>query len=125
MDEIEMYVEAFKTSDGGAVRKCKCGSFFYNSNGGWDFLDGELESLRGDMSATDLPDAVGMVRVNGTLYVTACSCWHDVARRVMDFLDENVEQVAAYYKLKAEAAEASASRFRVAAVNSSRAILLE
>ena len=36
-----------------------------------------------------------------------------------------LQQVAAYYKLKAEAAEASASRFRVAAVNSSRAILLE
>lgn len=51
--KIEIFEEAFRSGVGHSEFTYCCGKVFYNSNGGWDWEDGELEELE-KSGATDL-----------------------------------------------------------------------
>lgn len=87
------FEDAFDCGASGAVRHCNCGRVFYNSDGGWDFEPGELESLKAS-GATDLDHACGEINFNGKTYAIDCPCWHDRAMAVIEFLNEHAQSIA-------------------------------
>ena len=84
--KIEIFEEAFCDHLGGSYRECDCGKIFYNSNGGWDWEDGELEALEKSEDAIDLDYSIGEVYFEGRRYVIDCKCWHKRALVIFNFL---------------------------------------
>lgn len=83
---------------------------FYNSDGGWDFDEGELDKLHADPNAKDLDYAVPFVEFEGTVYVADCTCWHERAERILAFLDDHAIQVANYLMAERQRKIKEASR---------------
>lgn len=83
---IEILEEAFRDHTAGSRRECDCGKIFYNSNGGWDWEEGELEALEKSESATDLDYSVGTMTLEGKEYCLDCGCWHKRALVIFGFL---------------------------------------
>lgn len=93
---IENFENAFRTSTGSCLFECKCGRRFFNSNGGWDWEDGELEELEEDNTATDLDWSVGSLYFDSAEYARDCDCWHDRAKNLMGLIDRHSRQLAEY-----------------------------
>ena len=91
---------AFDSHRGRNTMQCKCGKKFYNSDGGWDFEDGELEALRKDPNAVDLDCSVSILEFEGSQYVMDCECWKKRAEKIMQFLDFHKHQIAQYFRLE-------------------------
>ena len=85
-EKIEIFEEAFRDHCTGSRRECDCGKMFYNSNGGWDWEDGELEALEKSNTATDLDYSVGTLTFEGKEYCLDCSCWHKRALMIFRFV---------------------------------------
>jgi hypothetical protein len=97
---IESFKEAFHTGVGGCRRKCECGVQFYNTDGGWDWEEGELEELEADESARDIDCTVSTVYFLGMEYVYQCDCWHEDAEKIMNFIDDHAHCIAQYLRLE-------------------------
>lgn len=104
---------------GGSVRICECGKTFYNSDGGWDWEDGELERLEKN-DAIDLDHAVGDLFFNGTMYVDACDCWHAKAERLMGWIDDNAHRIAHYLNSEKKREQAEADSMPVVEVQDTK-----
>ena len=85
-NKIEIFEKAFGLSVGHSCMKCECGKTFYNSNGGWDWENGELEALEKSKNAIDLDYSVGEIGFEGKRYVPDCECWHERAMMIFKFL---------------------------------------
>lgn len=113
MDTKDTFERAFSVGGSSASATCNCGRTFYNSDGGWDWEDGELEGLVEDKDATDIGYGVGLIEVQGRTYAVDCNCWHSVCSMVELFIDRHAHQIAEYLKLekkrKIEEAEKSAT----------------
>lgn len=111
MNKFDNFTVAFDTHTGSCSAQCACGKQFYNSDGAWDFEEGELDKLQNDSDATDLLYSVSFVQFEGSLYVFDCTCWRDRAKRIMEFIDGHAFQIIEYLKLektrKAKEAEES------------------
>ena len=81
----EVFEDAFQHS-GTCRMECECGKTYYNSNGGWDWADGELETLAADETAIDLPYTVGRITFEGKEYANGCDCWIELAAMIYRFL---------------------------------------
>lgn len=95
---IESFKEAFPTGYGGARRECECGILFYNSCGGWDWEEGELEDLDKDKESRDIDCTVSEVEFEGKSYVYQCDCWHKRAEQIMEFIDNHSHGIAQYLR---------------------------
>lgn len=100
----QRFERAFSDGGGGSVRQCVCGREFYNSNGGWDWNDGELELLRAKADATDLPWAVSGVYFEGQFFVADCDCWTARAARIVGWIRHHDHQIVTLLKLDKQAA---------------------
>jgi len=103
MKDLKSFEDAFKTNTGGCRGVCECGKQFYNSGGGWNWEDGEIERLR-EENAQDLDRSVGFVRFENKEYCRDCDCWHKRANDVMGFIDTHNHQIAKYLSLEKERA---------------------
>lgn len=65
------FVDAFCHS-GSCMGTCDCGVFYYDSDGQWDFGEGELERHQADPKAVDSP--VHQIEVGGRTFVVGCPC---------------------------------------------------
>jgi hypothetical protein len=97
----ERFEDAFDDGVGWSRVTCQCGQTYYNSDGGWDWEDGELEALRKDPKATDVDYSVSEMTVNGKTYVTGCPCTAELVR-VENFIRAYRYKIAAYLKAVAE-----------------------
>lgn len=102
MDKIKFdnFECAFDMHTGGCRHTCACGKTYYNSDGGWDWDEGELEKLKADENAIDLDHAVGLIYLEGCEFVMDCDCWHKRAEHVMAFIDAHAQQIADYLRLE-------------------------
>ncbi len=96
--KIKILEEAFSCATGHSYFECNCGEVFYNSNGGWDWEEGELEGLE-KSDAVDLDYAVEDLRFEGNNYCKDCSCWHKRALRIFAFLMVHNRQIVEIFKL--------------------------
>ncbi len=103
----ENFERAFSTNSGGCRRVCECGREFYNPDGGWDWSDGELESLESN-DATALPYTVGEVAFEGKTYVNACNCWHKRADMLQNWINGHRHQIARFLSLEKKSKQAEA-----------------
>jgi hypothetical protein len=110
-ERIEQFEKAF-ASDGGLCRAtCHCGKTYYNSYDqqiGWE--EGELEKLEADDQAIGVDFHVGRVDLEGREYVNTCTCWHERAEIVMNFLDSHAFQIAEYLTLEKARKQKEADR---------------
>jgi hypothetical protein len=90
------FERAFSTRTSGARRECPCGRIFYNPNGGWDWDDGELESLGKNAQATGLDYAVGEIDFEGVGFCIDCECWHERALRMLNWIVAHDEAIAEF-----------------------------
>ena len=111
MDKFQNFKEAFSPPIGSCSAQCACGRQFYNSDGHWDFEEGELEGLESDPKATALEYSVGYIEFEGTTYIWDCDCWHDRAKKIIAFIDAHAGAIVEYLKLekKRKLKEANAS----------------
>lgn len=97
---IESFKEAFHTGMGGCRRECDCGVQFYNSDGGWDWEERELERLEADKTSRDIDCSVAEVEFEGKSFVYQCDCWHERAEKLMEFIDGHSHGIAEYLTLE-------------------------
>lgn len=111
---IENYERAFTLPRASRDERCNCGRIFFDGqNGGWDWEDGEYEKYLNDPNATVLTHSASAVMVQGTEYATDCDCWHEIATKVMNFLDANRHGIAEYFKLERERLQSQANSFPI------------
>ena len=96
------FYDAFKVPVGSCRGTCNCGKVYYNSNGGWDFDENEIEQLK-LMGATDLDYSIGFIEFEGLTYIYDCECWHERAVKIQSFIDGHSHQIAAYINGEAKA----------------------
>ena len=97
-DKIEIFEIAFRSGVGHSRMECVCGKVFYNSNGRWDWEDGELEELK-KSNATDLDYTVGSVFFEEKEYCLDCDCWHKRALVIFESLVRHNHQIAELFSL--------------------------
>lgn len=112
--KLENFIEAFHSHSGGSVRECNCGRVFYNSSGGWDWENGELEKLQASKTATDLEWSVSTVVFEGKECVIDCDCWEKRAEQIMRFLDGHAVQICDYFKAEKRRMTKAADEFPTA-----------
>jgi hypothetical protein len=95
-EKLQTFEDAFSTHSGSCYATCACGRIFYNSNGGWDWEEGELENLEKIQTAVDLDYAVESLSFEGKTYVKDCKCWHDRAAIIKKFVDGHAREIANY-----------------------------
>lgn len=100
-DKLENFERAFSSGTGGCRRTCNCGKeYFDNSNGHYDWEDGELEALLASKTSVALDYSVGDIDFEGTQYVDACPCWHERAEQIMSFIDNHAFKISEYLTLE-------------------------
>lgn len=86
-EKIEIFKEAFREKVfTGSRRDCICGNIFYNSGGGWDWEDGELEGLAKNIKAFDVDYSVSTITFEGKERCLDCNCWHKRALMIFEFV---------------------------------------
>ena len=99
VEKIEIFEDAFKDQGFvGSRRDCICGNIFYNSNGGWDWEDGELEELAKNKRAFDVDYSVGTITFEGKEYCLDCTCWHKRALMIFRFLTTHNSPIVALFR---------------------------
>lgn len=106
----EIFEISFRTS-GTSRMQCQCGKFYYNSNGQWDWEDGELEEYHADKESIDVDYTIGRLVFNNSEYADACNCWQDDAARVYHWLIAHRYSVVDFYCKVKESLEVEAERF--------------
>lgn len=83
-------------SDGGFARhQCVCGKQFYNAgDAGIDWEEGELADL--EANAEGLVGSVGVLRIEGKDYVSACDCWYPTGSKFCRIIDQHAHSIARY-----------------------------
>lgn len=94
--QLRNFESAFGTPGAGCRRECHCGRWFFDYHNQWDWSEGELEGFQSDPKATGLGHAVSTLMFEGREYVTDCDCWHKRASRIIEWLHENFNEVAAF-----------------------------
>lgn len=97
---IESFKEAFHAGTGSCRRECACGIQFYNSDGGWNWEEGELERLEADKTSRDLDCTIAEVEFFDIEYVYQCDCWYEKAKQFMEVVDNHAHGIAQYLTLE-------------------------
>jgi hypothetical protein len=98
-DKLRNFEEAFSTGSHGCVGTCRCGKTYFDAhNSSCDWEKGELERLEKIANPVDF--AVGGVHFEGCDYLDACTCWHERAKRIMDFIEVHASSIARYLNLE-------------------------
>ena len=98
-EKIEIFEEAFRDRGFvGSRRDCACGNIVYNSDGGWDWEEGELEGLAKNLKATDVDYSVGTITFEGKEYCLDCNCWHKRAVMIFGFLMAHNSPIVALFR---------------------------
>lgn len=94
---MESFTDAFDSRVSGCRRECACGREYWdNYNSGYDWDEGELERLAANPNATPLGYAVSSIEFEGTSYVWDCPCWKPRAKRIVAFLLNHDNEIAAF-----------------------------
>jgi hypothetical protein len=114
MGEFDQFEKAFDMHISGPVAECNCGRIFWDSyNSGYDWSEGEKERLSENPKATAVPYGVQRISLEGRYYCSDCDCWHERARRIEDWLRDNQEQIAEWFKLEKRRREKAAAEVPV------------
>lgn len=109
--DINSFEESFEGDHSSMMKECACRTVFYNyQSEGVDWEEGELEALESNQNTIGLDHYIGVVSFEGKEYVMHCGCWHERARRVMQFIDSHSHSIARYINAekKRKLAEAEA-----------------
>lgn len=110
----EEFERAFGGSGSCRVKCGFCGREEYNSDGGWDWDDGELEALRADPNAEDVYYTPTWGYLVGKQYLHGCPC--NEARRYEDFIWSHRHGIIRYLRARTQAnlktAEADAAEVK-------------
>jgi hypothetical protein len=104
------FEDGFRTRAAGAVRQCCCGRVFYNPGNGWDWDEGELDSLAANPNATSVEWACGEVRIDGVIYAQDCTCWHERGLTILKWVLGHDEEIAQFLTNVKAAKTAEANR---------------
>lgn len=108
-DKLENFTEAFSDHSGGCRRTCECGKEYWDTyNSGYSWEDGEIEGLEKNPDAVGLPHSVSTLSFEGREYVMDCTCFHDRASRIMNWIDTHAAQIANYLNLEKKRKQAIA-----------------
>lgn len=107
-EKLENFEQAFTPPVGSCSVTCECGRVFYNPSGSWDFYEGELESLKNNPKATPVEWSCGYVFFEGHEYAMDCNCWHERAKKLMDWIDAHADRIAKYLTLEKKRKQAIA-----------------
>jgi predicted dehydrogenase len=111
MSQFENFERAFRGGVSGCRRDCECGIEYWDSyNGGYDWGEGEVESLMNNPKAKALDHAVGIVEFEGCVYVDGCTCWHERARKIIAWMVHHDEAIAEFLSLEKERKQREANR---------------
>ena len=88
--------------------QCNCGTEYYDSHGGWDWSEGELEALQSSETAKDV-GGVSRIMFEGRKYVYACDCWHKRALAITGFIETHASIIACYLESERKASIAALS----------------
>lgn len=95
---LESFERGFTERVSGCRRTCDCGREFYDAfNRGYDWDDGELESLQADAKVTGLDYSVGTLYFEGRHCVLDCECWKGRGNRIAAFLIEHREEIGRFF----------------------------
>lgn len=97
---IESFKEAFDIGAISCRGICECGRVYYNSDGGWDWEENELELLETDNNAFDLDCGIAVVKFMNKEFIYQCDCWFNVADKFMQIIDNHAFQIAQYLKFE-------------------------
>lgn len=102
--QLENFEKAFTLSSAGCRETCRCGMTYFDDsfNSGWDWEDGELESLRKSDTAFARDYGIQRIAVGGLTYASDCDCWHQTAAQYIRFFNNYKEEIAEFYKLEKE-----------------------
>lgn len=100
----DIFAEAFSSHCGGYMRECACGRVYYNTNGGWDVTEEELDEVEERCTKEpekyfDLDCTVTTMEIGGESIVYGCCC--NKARRYERFLINHAEQIVDYLRKRA------------------------
>lgn len=110
--EREIFEKSFRTC-GTSRMQCQCGKWYYNSTGGWDWDEGELEEYHADKQAIDVDYTIGRLVFDGQEYADACDCWEEAATRIYRWLIANRYAVTAFYPAVKQEMKADAEQFPI------------
>ena len=86
--------------------QCDCGVQYYDSHGGWDWDEGELEALEADPTAKDVW-SIHRISFEGKEYIEACDCWHKRALAIIGFIESHASIIAGYLESERRASIAA------------------
>lgn len=100
-EQLDNFARAFTSHTSGCRRDCECGRTFWDASAnGWDWEDNEIEALIADKNATAVDYFVGSLIIYGKEYCADCSCWHETANKIIDWLDHNSRSVIEFWDLE-------------------------
>lgn len=88
---LQNWEDTFTRHSSSCWVRCECGTQYYNSDGSWDWDEGELDGLRADANAFDVDYGISIIAFNGKEFANPCDCWKPVALRVIGFLDSHMD----------------------------------
>lgn len=101
MAQFDQFEQAFSMHISGCVADCECGRVFWDSyNDGYDWNEGERETLAEDKNATAVPHGVERIMLEGQIYCMDCDCWHARATRIEEWLRNHQRAIAEWFKLE-------------------------
>lgn len=107
-EQLENFEQAFRSGTGGCSCTCPCGKQYFDDWNEYDFeWESEKELLRSS-GATPVDYGIGGVVINGVQYANSCECWHEKARSIVRFLEENGRAVAEFLTLEKKRKEREA-----------------
>ena len=108
---IEEIESAFRQDVSSRDGVCHCGRKFMNSDGGWDWDDGEFDNMRKD-GFEDIPYAIGWILLEGKGYIDSCNCWHKRAKIIGRFLLTHRDGIASFLNSERELRLAAAQSIK-------------
>ncbi len=110
---IEQFEEAFTSHGGGACRTCECGKTYYCLDYGDAFEEGEVEELEADPKATEINYDIRTIYLDGGEYCIDCDCWHERAKKVMQWMHAHRHSIVSWFKLEKERLQVKADDYPV------------
>ncbi len=100
---LENFERAFSTHSAGCRRECDCGKIYYHDDeNAYDWDIGEFEALQKNPKATALDYCPADMTFEGKDLVNSCTCWHEKAEKIINFLNSHGRGISTFFKLEKE-----------------------
>lgn len=96
--DLEFFEEAFSDDSASCRGFCQCGKGFYNTDGGWDWEDGEIDEMKKN-GYVEIPYAIKTIYFEGKEYIDSCDCWQDRATALISFIQSHGHSIVDFLSL--------------------------